>query len=649
MVQSMSLCALLGLLSVWWRRNVATGQPANPPKPDATDAQRENKKADARAKPLLTDAQITDPGLLRKHSSQRSYTTRFATYPDIRVFSREHPQADKLPSKPTPLPLLVFVHGLGGSLAQFQFLLTSLVNVGPCLGIDLPGCGLSRFAPTAWNAYSQQALVELLAAVITESCQRSPGQGVVLIGHSMGCSLAATLASAHSPLKANDIDVVGLVAICPKAVPPTDHQLTRFRRLLSVPTPVFDLWRRWDKRGGPESASVARFVGPGADAETKKLQERFNTQSKSAVWRRMAWGLYFEQVHSNNSGGHIADLDLWARLSIPIFLIAGESDTITSADEVVAIGRALGKLDQSSSAGPVRLPKDKPAHKLDEAITADATIKSTSSYSQNKLQSTTETMVLDHQSQSSDPPIDRNDSFRKRDWVLKTSILPAPAAHSLLYDATTYRTLAGLIQKFLWDHIDSRLSLGWQLQHLSTEGKWDVKNLVKWQAVVPVSEPIAGVFRAMKTLREIDEAHCPEVFVRNWKGRLRAVVDISYENPVYDPRGLEEGGIEYHKFPTVSKIPPTADEVQDFIKLIDRLRQKASTASTDALIGVHCHYGFNRTGFFICSYLIERENYSVQQALDEFQTQRPPGIRHDHFQDTLFVRYCVGLKRAPTL
>jgi hypothetical protein len=33
------------------------------------------------------------------------------------------------------------VHGLGGSLAQFHHLLTSLSNVASCFGIDLPGCG----------------------------------------------------------------------------------------------------------------------------------------------------------------------------------------------------------------------------------------------------------------------------------------------------------------------------------------------------------------------------------------------------------------------------------------------------------------------------------------------------------------------------
>lgn len=142
-------------------------------------------------------------------------------------------------------------------------------------------------------------------------------------------------------------------------------------------------------------------------------------------------------------------------------------------------------------------------------------------------------------------------TYSKTRRVLKTSILPAPASHALLYDPATYRTLAGLIQDFLSEHVDTRLSLGWQLQHLSTEGKWDVKNLAKWQAVRPVSEPIAGIFRAMKTLREIDDTHSPGIFVRNWKGKIKAVIDISHESPVYDPKGLEEGGVEYHKFPTV--------------------------------------------------------------------------------------------------
>lgn len=60
----------------------------------------------------LVDPLLADPGLLKKHSTFKSYSTSVATYPSVRTFYRPHPQADKLPNKPTPLPLICFVHGL---------------------------------------------------------------------------------------------------------------------------------------------------------------------------------------------------------------------------------------------------------------------------------------------------------------------------------------------------------------------------------------------------------------------------------------------------------------------------------------------------------------------------------------------------------
>ncbi|KAL8713298.1 MAG: hypothetical protein Q9220_002497 [cf. Caloplaca sp. 1 TL-2023] len=523
--------------------------------------------------------------------------------------------------------------------------------MAPCLGLDLPGCGLSKFSPTSWGAYSQEALVELLATIIADFCEMNNGQGVVLIGHSMGCSLSALLASAESPLRAKNIDILGLLAICPKVLPPTDSQLTKLRRLLYLPNAWLDLLRSWDRHGGPESLSVARFIGPGANIELKRLQYNFNVQSKTAVWRRMVWGLCFGN-HSkpDERGRRMADLEVWAKLTVPMFLIAGESDKMTSPEEVMNIARAMGKMETPSM---MKASAGSTVSQTPSVINRDgmdAVRVSSRTSSQRDTEPSTETTILSESPRVSDDTPNSVPGSSKRRQVLKTSILPEPAAHSLLYDPTTYRTLSGLIQTFLSEHIDSRLSLGWQLQHLSTEGKWDVKNLAKWQAVRPVSEPIAGIFRAMKTLRQVDDVHCPSIFVRKWKGKLKAVVDISHDNPVYDHNELDNGGINYHKFPTVSKTPPTPDEVQEFIRLIENIRNASTTkADAGALIGVHCHYGFNRTGFFICSYLIEKEHYGVQEAIDEFKAQRPPGIRHDHFLDTLFLRHCVGLKRAPTL
>lgn len=504
--------------------------------------------------------------------------------------------------------------------------------------------------------------MELLAKVIEEHCDNEAKQGVILVGHSMGCSLSALLASSTSGVQAKEIDVLALIAICPRAAPPSAEQVATYRRLLRVPTPIFDIWRSWDRRGGLESVSVARFVGSSADIETKKLQERFNTQSRTAVWRRMAWGALPMYRAGTVAHGGLPGLEVWAGLAMPLFLVGGEADNITKPEEIAKIGRALDKIERSPVGSTTETPPGDTGDRKLEPASGDK--------DQKQRTSNTETTVILGSEEPNGQITDGQPTFTKKRQVLKTSILPSPASHALLYDPATYRTLAGLIQTFLYEHVDSRLSLGWQLQHLSTEGKWDVKNLAKWQAVRPVSEPIAGIFRAMKTLREIDDTHSPGIFVKNWSGRIKAVIDISHESPVYDPKALDQGGIEYIKFPTVSKIPPTADEVRDFITLVDRLRSKppsssplpppttpssstlppsTSTSTPAPLIGVHCHYGFNRTGFFLCAYLIEKEGFGVQQAIDLFQEKRPPGIRHEHFLDTLFVRYCVGLRRAPTL
>ncbi|KAH8422677.1 RNA 5'-triphosphatase domain-containing protein [Aspergillus melleus] len=591
------------------------------------------------------EAHDTDPGLLKKHSSYLSYTTSVATYPSIRTLYRPHPQADKLPTKPSSVPLLVFVHGLGGSLAQFNHLLTSLSNVGPCFGIDLPGCGLSNFAPTSWDAYTVDALAELLASAIDQHRDKENGQGVVLIAHSLGCSLSALLASSTSSIGSQLKEhILGLIAVCPRSSPLSPQEVASYRRLLHIPGPIFDLWRHWDRRGGLTSASVTRLVGADADSDTRNLQVRYNKQSKTPVWRRMAWGTLptYDRNGSNPIGG-LPGRDVWAGVETPVLLVAGESDTVTKPEELQKILRFFEGTEcvvGGDTKGSHAIP--------------DASNNGDKQASENSLAHEEKYGIEPRTDEKELTPISETNQIKRS---VKTVILPAPASHALLYDRATYRTLAGVIQDFLRQHIDHRLNMGWQLQYLNTSGKWDVKNLAKWQKVTPVSERIANTFVALKMLREVDEEHNPVLFSQKYRDQIYAVIDISYENPVYNPASMENGGIHYHKHPTVSKIPPTTDETRDFIALVDRLENEITEKLEKPenshlprpMIGVHCHYGFNRTGFLIVCYLIERCGYSVQGAIDEFERRRPPGIRHAHFIDTLFVRYCIGLKRAPTL
>ncbi|KAE8354050.1 hypothetical protein BDV28DRAFT_93314 [Aspergillus coremiiformis] len=610
------------------------------------DGASSGEKTEPQHREQSDDAQSTDPGLLKKHSTYVSYTTSVATYPSIRTFHRPHPQKDKLPIKPTPIPLLVVVHGLGGSLSQFSHLLTSLSNLGPCFGIDLPGCGLSSFAPTSWDAYKVEALAELLATAIEEHRDKEAGQGVVLIAHSLGCSLSAMLASSASSVGPDlKRHILGLIAICPRASPPSPKEVTSYRRLLQIPGPIFDLWRSWDRRGGLESASVNRLVGADADSDTRKLQVRYNKQSKTPVWRRMAWGTLptYNHVGGKPVGG-IPGEETWAGVKIPTLLVAGESDTITKPVELQKILKFFG--DKSS-----KIEESDGSSTIPDASSVGNQESAPCTHIAHEEEFGVEAQVIEKElKDTAAKPVQAKRS-------VKTVILPAPASHALLYDRATYRTLSGIIQDFLRQHVDNRLSLGWQLQYLNTSGKWDVKNLVKWKKVIPVSDRISETFVALKMLREVDEEHNPVLFSQAYHDRIYAVIDISYENPVYNPASLEKGGIHYHKHPTVSKIPPTPDETRDFIALVDRLQneitekmEKSGNSQTARpVVGVHCHYGYNRTGFLIVCYLIERCGFDVQEAIDEFERRRPPGIRHGHFIDTLFVRYCVGLKRAPTL
>ena len=55
--------------------------------------------------------------------------------------------------------------------------------------------------------------------------------------------------------------------------------------------------------------------------------------------------------------------------------------------------------------------------------------------------------------------------------------------------------------------------------------------------------------------------------------------------------------------------------------------------------GVHCTHGFNRTGFLICSYLVEKMDWGIDAAVHTFALTRPPGIYKGGYLRELFKIY----------
>jgi glycerol-3-phosphate dehydrogenase len=122
-------------------------------------------------------------------------------------------------------PLLVLVHGLGGSLANWDAIGPRLVDVGRVVALDLPGFGLSPPAKDWSLETHRHAIAGFIEAM---------GGRAVVIGNSLGGLLSEMVASQYPDL------VEALVLISPATPPrlPDPHiHWPMARRLLIGATP----------------------------------------------------------------------------------------------------------------------------------------------------------------------------------------------------------------------------------------------------------------------------------------------------------------------------------------------------------------------------------------------------------------------------
>lgn len=480
-------------------------------------------------------SQDGDSSLIKKNSK----LVNLSNGQTLRIVSVTNDHARKIGTElSNELPLILFIHGLGGQLNQFEFLIDTFSYFASVVAVDQLGHGQSSYTDD-WKSYTTTNLVADLQEVL-RSDQVPAHKGVFIIGHSMGSIVGLRLAQSLP-------DCVGIACVTP---PWTDdpERLERLKRWLYwVPTLLFDIFRAWGRVGGIESQSVRSFVSSKSSSPAiRERQLRTNLQSVSKTWLRIVYG--FEFLHPDQ-----------LQVGAPIICISAEDDHVCPPNNVQKFAEALRKAGN-------KCVEYKLVHNSGHAV-----------------------------------------------------IIEKP------------EVLSALICAFIQQNVDERLSLAWQLQHIASKSdKWSLKNESKWRETQNVGAVVKNSrFRGMKTLRQDDPDHNPATLEKNFPD-ICAIIDISREAPPYDPSTFTR--IKYYKFPTVSKIPPSREEVAKFVELVDSIK-------CEGTIGVHCHYGFNRTGFLICSYLLETTDMSVQDAIRAFEDSRPSGIHHIHFIDELYVRY----------
>nr|CAG8447627.1 15480_t:CDS:10 [Entrophospora candida] len=420
------------------------------------------------------------------------------------------------------VPLILFIHGLGGQAAQWEYQIEYFSSTANVLAIDLVGCGKKD--------YTTESLVEDLIELL----RRYPSDNTVLICHSYGCCLGTLL---YQRVK-QSIKALTLISVKAQT---TEKDLERQRRIQSIPDIIFNILRMLDRRGGIHSTSVNRMLSKTANDMIRSKQLLWNKQSKTQVFKCMLKGAKWFTRENIDA------------IECPLLLISGQADEVTPPSEMALI------------------------HEWN-----------------NKVGASPQPVII--QESGHVPMLEKPELLNR------------------------------IINQFLINECRlATLDPAWQIIYeTKDENKWSMKNYEK-------------------VMRQNDEEHCPTAFIARHP-EIGFILDITKDSPPYRTSDFDNSHITYIKFSTASKIPPSRDEVRKFIQIA----KEAWNKKPDKQIVVHCHYGFNRTGFMICSYLIEELHLTVADAIKYFEEARKPtGIRHRHFKDELFLRYEPPLRMNP--
>ncbi|KAF8361406.1 pir-1 [Pristionchus pacificus] len=133
---------------------------------------------------------------------------------------------------------------------------------------------------------------------------------------------------------------------------------------------------------------------------------------------------------------------------------------------------------------------------------------------------------------------------------------------------------------------------------------------------------------------EFFDIHTLVGYARDAQRRLGMVIDLTNTTKYYDSRIWYDYDVEYKKlFCPGHEVNGRDDLVEKFNSYVDEFIEK--NKDNDKLIGVHCTHGLNRTGYMMCRYVIDRMNWTADEAIKVFEECRGHGIERDQYKKTL--------------
>ncbi|XP_045460839.1 uncharacterized protein LOC123671177 isoform X2 [Harmonia axyridis] len=122
--------------------------------------------------------------------------------------------------------------------------------------------------------------------------------------------------------------------------------------------------------------------------------------------------------------------------------------------------------------------------------------------------------------------------------------------------------------------------------------------------------------------------------------KLRAVIDLTdteTKDRYYCKKDFLDANIDHLKMRIAGGgLIPGMNKIKEFSNAVEGFLRKYSD-DPDALIGVHCTHGLNRTGYFICMYMVTSLRCDPAVAIDRFQRARGYEMYRQNFIEEIMT------------